>query len=88
MPYIKPEDRRKYEPQMQRLRDSIQSGIPKGELTYLVYALGLEFFKKKGVSYTNISTAIGALNDAAEELRRRHLNSYEDRKIVENGDVK
>jgi len=54
----------------------------------LVYALGLEYISKTGGdSYTSISTAISCLNDAAEELRRQHLNPYEDEKIKENGDV-
>lgn len=86
MPYIKKEDKRKYEPQISELRTRINSKIPKGELTYLVYALGLQFFKRDE-SYTNISTAISCLNDAAEELRRRYLNPYEDLQIKKSGDV-
>ena len=86
MPYTKKEDREKFEPALSELRKLMGDGITKGDLTYLVYALGLEYFKGK-VSYTNISTAISSLIDAAEELRRRHLNPYEDKKIEENGDV-
>lgn len=86
MPYIPDEDRKKYEPQLSELRQRVNGGIPKGDLTYLVYSLGLEFFKGRE-SYTNISTAISCLQDAAEELRRRHLNPYEDQKMKENGDV-
>ena len=91
MPYIKQKDRRKFEPQLGKLRECVKNNLwdvtmSKGDLTYLVYALGLEFFKNKK-SYTNISTAISCLNDAAEELRRRYLNPYEDKKIEENGDV-
>ena len=86
MPYITRDDKDKYEPYLSRLRSLINEKTKKGELTYLVYTLGLEFFKDRK-SYTNISTAISSLQDAAEELRRRHLNPYEDKKIEENGDV-
>ncbi|MBI2043691.1 hypothetical protein HYT25_04860 [Candidatus Pacearchaeota archaeon] len=86
MPYITQGDKNKYESILRTLRNLINKDTKKGELTYLVYALGLEFFKGRK-SYTNISTAISSLQDAAEELRRRHLNPYEDRKIEENGDV-
>jgi len=95
MPYIKQEDKDKYEPELKGLRRKLLDGgqrvgihppIPKGDLTYLAYSLGLSYFKNRE-SYTTISTAISSLYDAAEELRRRHLNPYEDEKIEENGDV-
>jgi len=87
MPYIKSEERKKYEPKLSEITQLINSEMPKGNLTYLLYAISLDFIKKKGESYTNISTAISCLNDAAEELRRKHLNPYEDEKIRENGDI-
>ena len=93
MPYTTQKDRRKFEPQLGELRESIKRNIyqkgaqmSKGDLTYLVYALGLEYFKGR-TSYTNVSTAISCLNDAAAEMRRRYLDPYEDEKIEENGDV-
>ena len=87
MPYINKEKREIYEPELSKLREKIKSNETlKGNLTYLVYCLGLEFFKDKK-SYTNISMAVSCLQDAAEEIRRRHLNPYEDKKIQENGDV-
>jgi len=91
MPYTEQKDREKFEPQLNELRESIKRNLnfgtmSKGDLTYLVYVLGFEFFKDFP-SYTNISTAISCLNDAAAELRRRYLNPHEDKKIQENGDV-
>jgi len=87
MPYIDKKKREIYEPELSRLRGKIKSSeTSKGDLTYLVYCLGLEFFKDKK-SYTGISTSISCLQDAAEEIRRRHLNPYEDKKIQENGDI-
>ncbi len=86
MPYIPLKDKNKFEPELKKLLDKIKK-LGKGELTYLVYAIALQDIKDKGKSYTNISSAISCLIDAAEELRRRHLNPYEDLKIKENGDV-
>lgn len=93
MPYTEQEDREKFEPWMCNLRESIKRNIyqkgaqmSKGDLTYLVYALGLEWFRGRK-SYTNISTAISCLNDAAAEIRRQHLDPYEDKVKEKNGDV-
>jgi hypothetical protein len=86
MPYISGEDKQKYEPALSELRKLIDLDSKKGELTYLVYCLGMEWFKDRE-SYTNISTAISCLDDAKEELRRRYLNPYEDKKLIENGEV-
>lgn len=88
MPYITEEDKKKYEPALQNLRKLLNKNMSKGDLTYLVYSLGLEYISKKGESYTNISSAISCLDDAKEELRRRRLTPYEENKIKENGDVK
>ena len=88
MPYTTKEDIKKYEPYLENLRKRMKEvKNSKGDLTYLVYCLGIEYFRGRE-SYTNISSAISSLNDAAEEIRRRYLNPYEDKKIEENGDVK
>jgi len=39
------------------------------------------------VSYQNLSDVIAALNDSAEEIRRRLLIPYEDKAIEKNGDL-
>jgi len=86
MPYIEQEKRRMYEPELSSLKDKLDVES-KGDLTYLVFCLGLEYFNRKGVSYTSISNAISCLTDAAEEIRRKHLIPYENLKIKENGDI-
>lgn len=88
MPYTKKEDREKFEPELKKLIDKIKKAeTAKGDLTYLVYVITLEYIKSKGKSYTNISSAISSLQDAAEEMRRQVLNPYEDEKIKENGGI-
>lgn len=86
VPYIKPEDREKYKVTIAKLLLDL-CGTGKGDLNYVVSLLAWEWAKSHGGGYTNISNAIGALQDAAEELRRRKLNPYEDEKIAENGDA-
>lgn len=86
MPYIERHRRQNYEPYLSELKENMRWNEKKGDLTYLVYSLALSsFYRNK--SYTTISNAISSLIDAAEEIRRRHLNGYEDKKIQENGDI-
>jgi hypothetical protein len=91
MPYTTLEDREKFEPRLSELRERIlesTDNLSKGDFTYIVYALALTNIQALGgESYTNISNTISCLIDAAEELRRKKLNPYEDKKIEENGDV-
>jgi hypothetical protein len=87
MPYTKKEDREKFEPYLQNLLDQLDLSDSKGDLTYIAYKIALEWIKVHGESYTNISSVISSLIDAAEELRRKKLNPYEDQKCKENGEV-
>jgi len=91
MPYTKKKDRERYEPALKDLREKLAEEIgeeraTKGDLTYILYALGIEYFTGRK-SYTTMSDAISCLIDAAEEIRRTHLNPYEDLRREENGDV-
>jgi len=83
VPYITQKDREQYEPELSKLKEKLNVKH-KGDLTYLVFCLGLEYFNKRGISYTSMSNAISCLNDAAEEIRRKYLNPYEDAKQKEN----
>lgn len=70
MPYVKIEDVIGYD----------LYAVPKtsGQLNNLISKLLSSYINAHGISYTNISAAIAAANDAAEECRRRLLNKYED----------
>ena len=39
-------------------------------------------------SYTKIAVATGVLENIKQEFYRRIASSYEDKKIIENGDIK
>ena len=85
MPYIKPEDRTKYEVLVNEMCHSdIQSA---GELNYLITQLVYNFMSSRGESYQSYNDVMGALEGAKLELYRRSISAYEDEKIKTNGDV-
>lgn len=58
-----------------------------GELNYLFSSYIDEYINSKSFSYNTINEVIGALECAKLELYRRIAVPYEDRKIIENGEV-
>lgn len=84
MPYIDPARRAAFDAHLDALGAELQSG---GEINYCVYRLCLAFLKRTGMSYTNSMVPFSALGAAQMELYRRVIAPYEDRKILENGDV-
>jgi len=55
-----------------------------GDLNYILF-----YYAKHHVpqSYNSLKNYLGELNEAAEEIRRRLLAPYEDKKRKENGDI-
>ena len=84
MPYIKDEDRLKFDGAVAILTDMINA---KGDLNYLVCELVGRLILKTKISYTQISEWIDGVHGAERELTRRLLDPYEDIKTKENGDV-
>lgn len=88
MPYIPQTDRDKFAIAVDELRVATNShGISNGELNYLITVLGLLYLDRHGRSYNTLSDVVKAMECAKLEFVRRHLAPYEDRKIVEHGDV-
>jgi len=58
-----------------------------GELNFAITKVIDRWLDLMGVSYSNLNTAIGALECAKLELYRRIAAPYEDAKLAENGDV-
>lgn len=58
-----------------------------GELNYLITKLVDSFLMGKGLSYSSINEAMGALECAKLELYRCIAAPYEDHKARENGEV-
>ena len=59
-----------------------------GELNYNIHKL-IEIFLngKAAVGYNEYNTVIGVLECVKQEFYRRAVSSYEDVKLVENGDI-
>jgi hypothetical protein len=85
MPYIKITDRERLATLVQTL-ESTEIRSP-GELNYLITMITHRYLNQKPESYQMYNDAIGALEGAKLELYRRHVSTYEDEKIKENGDV-
>jgi hypothetical protein len=59
-----------------------------GELNYVITRIVDEYLVQKGgVRYACLNEVVGALECAKLELYRRVAAPYEDKKIVESGDV-
>jgi hypothetical protein len=80
MPYIKQEDRTKID-------ELNQSPKTAGELNYLFTKLSINYILDNGLSYQKLNDVVGALEGCKLELYRRMIAPYEDKKIIENGDV-
>ena len=92
MPYIKKDRRdiidRFLNTFLSNLKSQFVTSIEPGDINYIVTRIVANLMKpNEGWGYTTISSAIRVLEDAAQEMRRRLLNPYEDEKIKENGDV-
>lgn len=88
MPYIKSELRERLDYVVHQL-ESPQGLIP-GELNYLITKIVLAWLGPNpgyARNYSILSAARGVLMDVHDELYRRIMAGYEDRKCAENGDV-
>lgn len=83
MPYIKKEERKKFD----RWLKGIEQIETKGELEYCIYWLMNTYMKKKKISYNELHNAVYAAQHCADEFRRRFLDEREDVARNLNGDV-
>lgn len=84
MPYITDGDKQEMNDAINSLLNFIES---KGDLNYAICELVGRAILESGLSYEIISEKIDAVHDAETELRRRLLESYENIKMIKNGDV-
>lgn len=89
MPYIKKERRAALDTIIDGLISRLRSiDTTKGDLNYTVTRLVLGALRPaKGWTYTSLSDAIAALQDAADEIKSRVLVQYEEYVRVLNGDL-
>ena len=89
MPYIKQEDRPKFEEGIKQLLHDLpltNNGLKRGELNYVISSIVWRIFEQHP-SYTLANDLHGVLECVANEFYRRKVAPYEDLKIKENGDI-
>ncbi len=84
MPYIKQEDRSKFDGNTTKLSENIDSA---GELNYVITTLLHNYLRKKGLCYQNLNEIQGVMSCATMEFNRVVISPYEDTKIKVNGCV-
>lgn len=90
MPYIKKEDRKKFDSIIEDVVDALTehgfSPVKSGDINYVFSKVIWNIFDKNP-SYTLGNNLVGVLECVKQEFLRRRLNLYEDQKIKENGDI-
>lgn len=87
MPYIKKDDRPPLDELIQPLIAHLKElpmEVQDGALNYSVTKILKELYEPK---YFNYNRAMGVLTSIQAEWYRRDVGPYEDKKIIENGDV-
>lgn len=79
MPYVDPVSRKKLD--MGLLPEN------PGELNYSITTLIMDYLENTDRRYGDYNAVIGVLECAKQELYRREISPYEDKKKMENGDV-
>jgi len=102
MPYIKPERRSDLDPFLQNLWDVLikknmnavlSDGEEKtldeikGDINYCMTKLLVTLLAKYGIRYHTLSAIVGIPSDVEHEFRRIYMNTYEDEKIGESGEI-
>ena len=95
MPYIKQEERKRYDDAINEIVSLLVNKLPGdnsknfsvGDLNYIISSIVWKLFYKSA-SYTTGNNLIGVLESVKQEFYRRPLSEYEDVKIIENGDIR
>ena len=83
MPYIPTEHREQWIDCFQMVPDFRTSG----ELNYALTCLCLMYVENTPMRYCDFNEVVGVLECVKQEFYRRAVIPYEDKKMIENGDV-
>ncbi len=83
MPYIKLEERQKFNDLFVRL----PAFDSKGELEYCIYKLMKHFMSTRKTEYATLHDCVYASQHCADEFRRRYLDKREDEALEKNGEI-
>lgn len=94
MPYIKQEERQRYDNTIDDIVYLLLDKFPGdnhkhfqvGDLNYIISSIIWKLFDSNP-SYTRGNELVGVIECVKQEFIRRRLNTYEDSKIKENGDI-
>lgn len=79
MPYITDAERK-------RLYEGVRP-YSAGTLVYTLTGIIVDFLEIHKKNFETYNTVVGALETVKTEFQRRVLHPYEDKKMIENGDV-
>jgi len=85
VPYILPEARKVIDSRLQELVEHMK-GTTEGELNYMMTKLVLAWLGDNA-NYSAYASVTGVIENVKQELYRRVISDYEDKKKVLNGDV-
>jgi hypothetical protein len=85
VPYIKVEDKKRFNKMFQELLEEAPKTA--GELNYILTNICLVYLEDMGVKYQTYNDIIGVLECCKQELYRRKIAEYENKKRDENGEV-
>jgi len=83
MPYIKQEDRERFNAALQHVPEF----TGKGELEYCIYYLMIKYMESRDFTYSNLHDVVYAAIHCGDEFRRRNLDIRENQAIENNGDI-
>lgn len=77
-------------------RDAIDASVDEvvydcldwGDVNYAITTIVTKLLLRRGLSYAGINSALGCFSAAKAEFYDRVARLYEDKKIVENGDIR
>jgi hypothetical protein len=94
MPYIKKEERPRYDELIEQITTALVEKLPaengkgfsEGDLNYVISSIVWNLFDKKP-SYSVGNKLVGVIDCVKQEFYRRKLAPYEDGAIERNGDI-
>ena len=89
MPYIKKQDRKKFDKHINSLIKEIKKSKVEnqdGQVDYIITKILKEIYSKNK-TFFNLNRAVGVLNSVMLEFYRRVVAPYKNKKIKQHGDV-
>lgn len=87
MPYIKQEDREKFDSYELSASGMGELCDNPGEMNYVITRVCIGYIKRHGMKYQTFNDILGVLAAVPMEFYRRLICYYEDMKVTENGDI-